>query len=84
MPISELMATGLQLMLLGMGIVFGFLVLLVVMLKLMSRLAARFPDAPAPTPAPVSAAPEPGATDATLIAVVSAAVTRYRVGRGGR
>lgn len=76
MPITDLLTTGVELMLLGMGIVFGFLILLVFTLKLMSWLAGRFlsPQMPAPAPAAV----QPAAADANLIAVISAAVARYR------
>lgn len=79
MPIADLMMTGLQLMLLGMGIVFGFLILLVFTLKLMSWLAGRFPttEAPASVPAPA----QPAAADTPLIAVISAAIARYRADR---
>jgi oxaloacetate decarboxylase gamma subunit len=79
MPITDLMMTGVELMLLGMGIVFGFLILLVFTLKVMSWLAGRY--LPQETPSPVSAAAQPGAADATLIAVISAAVARYRSDR---
>lgn len=79
MPISDLLATGLQLMLLGMGIVFGFLILLVFTLKAMSWLAGRLPVS---EPPPTASAPPPSqAADATLIAVISAAVARYRTAR---
>ena len=40
MPVSGLIMDGLGLMLLGMGIVFSFLVILVFAMNLMSRLAA--------------------------------------------
>lgn len=82
MPISDLMMTGLQLMLLGMGIVFGFLIVLVIALKVMSWFAGRFPATEAP--APVAAATQTLAPDTTVIAVISAAVARYRAARGNR
>lgn len=71
---------SLILMLIGMGIVFGFLVLLVVLLRLMSAFAswvapADWHDAPA-SAALVGERAVP--TDTELIAVLSAAVARYR------
>lgn len=76
MPITDLLMTGVQLMLLGMGSVFGFLVLLVFVLKGMSWGAGRF-HTPEP---PASAAPgmQPTPVDTTVIAAISAAVARYR------
>lgn len=76
MPVTDLLATGVQLMLLGMGSVFGFLILLVFVLKVMSRLSGRFLTQE--SPAAVSAGVHPTSTDATVIAVISAAVARYR------
>ncbi len=77
----DLMFVGLKLMLLGMGIVFSFLVLLVFALKGMSKLAAWLaPETGAPAIAgagrvqAVSAAHD----DEELIAVISAAVTLFR------
>jgi len=75
-PITDLLMTGVELMLLGMGIVFSFLVLLVFVLKVMSWLAGRFLTTESPAPMPAVA--QPAAADTTLIAVISAAVTRYR------
>jgi oxaloacetate decarboxylase gamma subunit len=73
---SQLLLQGTELLLLGMGIVFGFLALLVGLLHLMSRLAARLePDASIPD------APQGGTVqsdDERIIAVISAAVARYR------
>ena len=79
MPIKDLLMTGVELMLLGMGIVFGFLILLVFTVKGMSWIAGRFLTQE--QPATVSAAPQPVAADTTLIAVISAAVARYRADR---
>jgi oxaloacetate decarboxylase gamma subunit len=73
---SDLLVTGLELMLLGMGIVFGFLILLVFSLKAMSWLAGRLPGGE-----PAAQLAEPAAAmgeDGTLLAVISAAVARYR------
>ncbi len=64
---NELIDEGLTLMLAGMGTVFVFLTLLVVMMTLMSRLIMRFQ-------APGNAA---GPTD-DEVAAIAAAVTQHR------
>ncbi len=75
MPATDLLVDGLNLMLLGMGSVFSFLSVLVVAMLGMSRLARAFAG---PEKAPVSS-PAVGAGDeGELIAVISAAVKRYR------
>ena len=83
MPFSELLWEGLRLMALGMGIVFGFLVLLVFVMFGVSRLAkAVGDDAPLPelAAAPLGAS-APG--DDELIAVISAAIARHRATGAG-
>lgn len=79
MPIADLLTTGAELMLLGMGIVFSFLILLVLVLKAMSWLAARY-SAVEPVQS-TQATPRTSPTDAAPIAVISAAVARYRSAR---
>lgn len=75
----NMLMSGLELMVLGMGMVFLFLVVLIVCMQGMSLLAARLsPEAPATshsTPRVVSGG---DASDPRLIAVLSAAVSRYR------
>lgn len=78
---SNLLLQGAELMLLGMGIVFGFLSLLVVTLRGMSMLADRLGD-PLVEP-PGAPAPLDIADNRQLIAVISAAVARYRATRRG-
>lgn len=68
-------------MLLGMGIVFGFLTVLVFTLRGMSLLAGRLAD-PA-TEAAEQAAPIQVADNRHLVAVITAAVSRYRASRAG-
>ena len=69
---------GLELMILGMGMVFVFLTVLIMALRVMSAIAARFPD-----PAPESSAPAAGGaitltSNVKLVAVIGAAIARYR------
>lgn len=78
---TDLVLQGVELMLLGMGIVFGFLTLLVFTLRGMSMLAdwldaGQLSQAAATTPAPADI-PD----DRELIAVIAAAVARYRSDR---
>lgn len=79
---SDLVMESLRLMGIGMGIVFSFLMLLVGILRVMSWFALKI--APAETPAltmpTASLAPATQDSD-DLIAVISAAIARYR--RGG-
>ncbi len=74
---SALLVESLQLMGIGMGIVFSFLVLLVGMLRLMSSLALRLaPLESSPAQTPPSSVPADESDD--LIAVIASAVARYR------
>lgn len=78
---TDLFAQGFELMLIGMGVVFAFLLLLVGMVSLMSRLVARFaPDAePAPArPAAPAATSPAAAVDRRTLAVIREAVARHR------
>ncbi len=78
---QDLLSRGLELMVFGMGTVLIFLSLLVLATGVMSRLIQRyFPD-PEPEPAAVSSVPQgirPADEDQQLLAVISAAVHRYR------
>jgi oxaloacetate decarboxylase (Na+ extruding) subunit gamma len=76
--VSDLLLQGVNLMLLGMGIVFVFLAILVVALNGMSRLAASIavPDEPQAITHGVT-----GENDAELIAVITAAINRFRKGK---
>lgn len=80
MPLIDLLREGVNVLLLGMGSVFVFLSTLVVAMAGMSRLARRIepqrPVSPRPYPASVSAAhPD---REEEIIAVISAAIRRYR------
>lgn len=74
---NEMMSSGVELMLIGMGIVFAFLTLLVVMVNLMTFVVQRFfPEEPLASLTPPSASASH--TDASVIAAISAAVHQYR------
>lgn len=76
---NDLLAEGLNLMLMGMGAVFVFLTLLVFTTSFMSKLVTRYAPvpAPAPKPAPLSS-PASQADDPQLLAVISAAIHQHR------
>ncbi|RCX24793.1 OadG family protein [Thioalbus denitrificans] len=80
MPVSELLWSGLELMIMGMGVVFILLGLLVFTVHGVSRLIQRF-EARQPQPSP-GAGPAPSASTAQgnteLMAVISTAVHRFR------
>ena len=73
---NNLVLQGVELMLLGMGIVFGFLILLVFTLRGMSMLADRLDSSEAAQTA--AAAPIDVSDNRQLVAVISAAVARHR------
>lgn len=67
-----MLSSGIELMLIGMGIVFGFLAMLVLVIRAMSSFVQRFfPEMPGSHPA--LAHEDPG-----TIAAISAAVHQYR------
>ena len=76
--VTDLLIQGSELLLLGMGIVFTFLTALVFTLRGMSLLAARLDTTP-----PGKATPEAISVsdNRQVIAVISAAVARYRASR---
>lgn len=79
---TELMSQGINLALVGMGVVFGFLGILVLLTTVMSRVLARIPESSASTGrgtstvAPSRDGPDPDRE--RLIAVISAAVRQHR------
>jgi oxaloacetate decarboxylase gamma subunit len=77
---NDLVIQGLELMLLGMGIVFTFLTILVFTMRGMSLLAARLDNTPEPEAAqhPIDVS-----DNRRLVAVVSAAIAHYRASRAG-
>ncbi|MGZ4959698.1 MAG: OadG family protein [Methylomonas sp.] len=71
---NEMLSSGIELMLIGMGIVFGFLAMLVVVIGAMSSFLQRFfPEVPSRHPALAQQGDDPG-----VIAAISAAVHQYR------
>lgn len=76
---TELLMEGVDLMIMGMGAVFVFLVSLVIIVTLMSKLLGKyFPDAVhVPKPAR-RVQPAPSVVDPELIAVITAAVKQHR------
>ena len=79
MPVTDLMIEGVSLMLLGMGTVFTFLVILVAAMTVMSRLASKL-STETQSSLPASAPAQTAGTgdDGELIAVISAAISRFR------
>ncbi len=74
---SEMMQSGIELMMLGMGIVFAFLALLIVMVNLMTTVIKKFFPEPAVDEIhPTSASTRH--TDAGIIAAISVAIQQYR------
>lgn len=74
---QSLVTQGLELMVFGMGVVFVFLAMLVVVTNLMSKLVNKIAPEAEPVAAPVRAKPQQGA-DPQLLKVLSAAVKEHR------
>ena len=71
---NELLSSGIELMLIGMVTVYGFLAMLVVAIGAMSSVVQRyFPDMPGSHPAIGQHIDDPG-----VMAAISAAVHQYR------
>ncbi|MEH6785180.1 MAG: OadG family protein [Alcanivorax jadensis] len=75
---NTLMAQGLELMLIGMGVVFSFLIILVAVTSLMSVLVKRFGQAPAVIPAPTTPAPAGDLPSPAVIKAIEKAVRLHR------
>ena len=73
---EDIISQGLELMLFGMGTVVVFLTLLVMCTSVMSALVTRY--APAPEAGGADATVPPASADATLLAVISAAIHKHR------
>lgn len=79
---NTLLSQGVELMLIGMGVVFVFLMMLVALVSLMSALVGRFVDISVPEAA---ASPSPAAPvslpDAAVIQAIEQAVHAHRQSR---
>ncbi len=75
---SELMSDAINLMVVGMGFVFVFLVILVLLTTIMSKLITKYLPAPEPVVAKSKVKKVNASQDAQLLAVLSAAVSEYR------
>jgi oxaloacetate decarboxylase gamma subunit len=97
MPLSDMLLEGVWLMVIGMGIVYAFLLLLVGVLRVLSLGVQRWaPQALAPPPSqapavtgpgpalPRSQAAAPPTLPGEILAVIAAAVSRYRHDHPGR
>ncbi len=77
--VAALLIEGLWLMLIGLAIVFSFLLLLVGLLVLMSKAVARWgPDEPLPATLVVSHPVAQPRDEPRLIGVIAAAIHQYR------
>lgn len=72
---TELMASGVELMLVGMGIVYLFLAMLIVAIMVMARLVSRF----LPDLSVVTETPMPQTVDQGSIAAITAAIHQYKI-----
>jgi oxaloacetate decarboxylase gamma subunit len=83
MPASELLMEGLVLMVLGMGIVFTFLIMLVFVLLGMSKIACALDAKHGITPIPATPVAVSASTpdNSEMIAVIAAAIHRFRAGK---
>ncbi|MBB3141987.1 OadG family protein [Halomonas organivorans] len=75
---TQLFNEGFALMGLGMGFVFVFLTVLVIVTTLMSRFIGRFFPEPSADATAATPRPAPAAQDDALMAVIGAAIHRYR------
>lgn len=75
---NEMLVSGVELMLIGMGIVFMFLALLVVAINIMSSLVTRFLPEPAVVPPPVPSLASKKSIDPGVTAAISAAIYHYK------
>ncbi len=79
---DNLLSEGLELMVFGMGFVFVFLTLLVISTGVMSKLVNKYAPAPvtkaAPARRPAPAATAAGPNNDELVAVMTAAIKKYR------
>lgn len=75
---NSLVSEGLNLMVYGMGFVFVFLTLLVIVTTFMSKLVNKFLPEPIVEPKAKTSAPQSTGNNDELLAVLTAAVHKYR------
>ena len=78
MPVSELLMEGVNLMLIGMTVVFTFLGILVFSITVMSKIALALDSKATPAGAAPTGAATSAGTPPEVMSVISAAVHRYR------
>lgn len=81
---DALLSQGLELMLVGMGVVFFFLILLVQVTRLMSWCVARWMPETVPETTPVVPQTPAATVDATTLRVIEDAIRQHRARRGTR
>ena len=77
---TNLVVEGLKFMTLGMGTVFVFLAIMIVMMNIMSSLLHRFFPEPKPNLDAVNKPADNSATNKKVIAAITAAITHHRKG----
>jgi len=75
---GSLLNQGFSLLIYGIGVVFTFLTLLVILTSLMSKVILRFFPEPIPEPPPPKRQPAGSQSDSQVITAISAAVHKYR------
>jgi len=78
MPVTGMLLEGLQLLVIGMGIVYAFLLLQVGLLTLVARLVRRIEGPPPALVGPAMGQDASGPAGPEVVAAVTAAVHRYR------
>lgn len=75
---AELLASGVELMIVGMGIVYLFLTMLVMLMSMTSAFLQRFFPAKPPSPPGTPSSGASAAIDKRTVAAITAAVYEYR------
>jgi oxaloacetate decarboxylase gamma subunit len=80
---SELLLEGVELMLFGMGFVYLFLILLVLMIRVMSWVIEHFSEkTPIPVSVPSAVKPASDEPSADVLAAIQSAIHQHRARRG--
>lgn len=78
MPVTGMLLEGLELLVIGVGIVYAFLLLQVGLLTLVARLVRRIEGPPPALVGPAIGKDVSGPVEPDVVAAVTAAVQRYR------